>query len=356
MRTGLRKNTIATMTALVLASIAPCASMNAQGQTQGGGGGQVSAPNPYIQAAPSMSGQAVPQSGGMIVPNQDAGNSSVSTVFYPDIKTYVLSAGDLINVRLYGVPDYTTTLRLSNDGTGQLPLIGTLHLEALTVEKAQIKIQDTLKSSGMYRDPRITITLGEFDDTQSSVLFTGELHGRIPARKAHTLAEALNLEGGLPTGASSTISVIRPGVEDPILVDLGTTAKDQAKADIPLQPRDTVFIQRAGAVYLVGAFKQTGLIPMQPGRTTLMQVAALSGGPTYSAKYADMRIIRTAGTERTEVKVDIQKVLYGKAPDPILQPGDIIFLPTSSLKAALASGGISTLLSLANLAIIIATR
>jgi polysaccharide export outer membrane protein len=348
---------IAMLTAVLLTGTFSCASLYAQGQSTGGGG-QVAAPNPYIQSAPTVSGaQGLPQSNGLTVPGQEPGNySNAAAVFYPDIKTYTLSPGDLINVRLFGVPDYITTLRLSQDGTGQLPLIGTVALNGITIEKAQIRVENLLKSAGMYRDPHITITLGEFDDTQSSVLFTGELHGRVPARKARTLAEALNVQGGLPGGASSIVSIIRPGVDEPILVDLGTTAKDQTKANIPLQPQDTIFIQHAGAVYVVGAFKQTGLIPMQPGRTTLMQVAALTGGPTFSAKYADMRIIRTVGTERTEVKVDINKVLYGKAPDPILQTGDIIFLPASTLKTALASGGISTLLGLANLAIIVATR
>jgi polysaccharide export outer membrane protein len=363
MRTGLRKHSIATLLSLSLAALMPCASMHgqgqgqSQGQSQGGAALQIMTANPYIQSAPNVSGQAMQQPGGLILPNQEMGNNSSSgSVFFPDIKTYVLSPGDLINVRLYSVSEYNTTLRLSNDGTGQLPLIGTLALAGLTIERAQIKIEDALKSAGMYRDPHITITLGEYDDTQSSVLFTGELHGRVPARKAHTLAEALNAEGGLPPGASSVISIIRPGVNEPILVDLGTTAKDQAKADVPLQAKDTIFIQRAGGVYVVGAFKATGLFPMQPGRTTLMQVAALAGGPMFSAKYADMRIIRTVGTDRTEVKVDIQKVLYGKAPDPIMQPGDIVFLPSSAVKAALASGGLSTLLGLANLAVIVATR
>jgi polysaccharide export outer membrane protein len=362
MRKGMRKNTIVTLASLLLVGTLPCVSMYAQnqgGQSQGGGAAsQQAAPNPYIQSAPSNSGSSqLPSLGQIITPNQDMGNAQgLSSVFYPDIKTYNLSPGDLINVRLYSVPEYGTTLRLSADGTGQLPLIGTLQLGGFTIEKAQIKIEELLKSAGMYRDPHITITLGEFDDTQNSVLFTGELHGRVPSRRAHTLAEALNIQGGLPTGASSVVSIVRPGVDEPILVDLGTTAKDLSKANIPLQPKDTIFVQRAGAIYAVGAFKATGIFPMQPGRTTLLEIAALTGGPTFAAKFADMRIIRTVGTDRTEVKVDVQKVLYGKAPDPILQSGDIIFLPTSTIKGILSSNAVSTLLQVVQVALIIATR
>ena len=46
---------------------------------------------------------------------------------------------------------------------------------------------------------------------------------------------------------------------------------------------------------------------------------------------------------------DIKKVLYGQAPDPVLQADDIIFLPSSALKDAIKSGGLGTLLGVASL-------
>jgi polysaccharide export outer membrane protein len=359
-RTNLRKNAAAAK-AILLAGVllGTFVSTWAQGgQTsgsgQGAGQGATAAPNPYIQSAPSVSpGQTATMPSSTLPSVQDPGSPNV---FYPDIKTYTLGPEDLINVRLFEAPEYATTLRLSSDGTGQLPMIGSILLSGLTVEKAQHAIEDRLRAAGMYRDPHITLTLGEFDTTQSSVTLSGELHTQIPIRRLHTLGEVLAAAGGLPTTASSTVSIIRPGVAEPILVDLGTGAKDLAKADIPIQAHDTIFIAHLGAVYAVGAFKTTGVFPLQPGRTTLLQIAALTGGPLFAAKYSDMRIIRTIGTERTEVKVDINKVLYGKAPDPIMQSGDIIFLPTSSLKQAISSGGIQTLLSIVNLAVIVALR
>jgi polysaccharide export outer membrane protein len=45
-------------------------------------------------------------------------------------------------------------------------------------------------------------------------------------------------------------------------------------------------------------------------------------------------------------------VINGKAPDPVLQPEDIIFLPTSSMKAAIKSGGIGTLLGIISILIV----
>jgi len=83
-----------------------------------------------------------------------------------------------------------------------------------------------------------------------------------------------------------------------------------------------------------------------------MQVAALSGGPGFEGKYGDLRLIRTIGVERKVVHVDIKRVMNGKDPDPVLQTDDIVFLPSDSMKAAIKSGGLGTLLGFASILIV----
>ncbi len=91
---------------------------------------------------------------------------------------------------------------------------------------------------------------------------------------------------------------------------------------------------RVGVVYLLGAFKTQGAIPMvQNAPLTLMQLAAVGGGPGFEGKYNDLRLIRTTGSTRTVVRVDLKKVIQGQEADPVLQPDDIVFLPTSNMKA-----------------------
>ena len=323
-----------------------------------------SAQNPYTIMAPGVTGQNGSNSS-MQVQNaspppvtqgQNIGQSATlpPTVLYPDAKQYVLTPGDLINVRLFGSADYATVQRISMDGTVVLPLIGSVPLTGITIQAAEESIELSLRKAGMYRKPQITISIAE-SASPSTITLAGELHGVFPIQGPRPLLDVLASFGGLPVTAGRVVTIIRPGAEAPILVDLGTTAQDLVKANIPVLPHDTVFVERAGVVYVVGAFKLNGAYPLQAGRVTLMQVAALSGGPLFSAKYDDMRIIRTVGNQRTEVKVDIKKVLYGKMPDPILQSGDILFLPPDALKAAISNGNFNTLLGAVSLALV-ATR
>jgi polysaccharide export outer membrane protein len=128
-------------------------------------------------------------------------------------------------------------------------------------------------------------------------------------------------------------------------------------ANIPVFAGDTIVVARIGVVYMIGAFKIHRHHLAHPySQLTLMQATALSGGPAFQGKYDDLRIVRTIGDRRTVVKVDIQKVLYGKAPDPILQPNDIVFLPSSALKASISNGSLGTILGVVGLLISIAYR
>ena len=272
-------------------------------------------------------------------------------ILYPSARDIRLGEGDLLTVHLYGAPDYAPPVRVSLDGSIQLPLIGAVRVEDLTVHQAENLIAERLKSAGMYRNPQVTIQLTE--SPNQSVTVTGEIHGIVPVPGEKRLFDVLAAVGGLPPTASHTVTINRPGVAQPIVIDLGTDPMLSKQANVPVFAKDTVIVSRVGAVYLLGAFRTQGAIPIQQNTPlTLMQVAAIGGGPGFEGKYNDLRIIRSAGLERKVVQVDIKKVINGKQPDPVLEADDIIFLPTDPMKAAIKSGGISTLMGIASILIL----
>jgi polysaccharide export outer membrane protein len=137
---------------------------------------------------------------------------------------------------------------------------------------------------------------------------------------------------------------------EPIVVDLGTDLAASSTASLPIHPHDIIQISRASVVYVLGAFSHQGAVPLdQATPLTLLQVAALSGGINFEGRYADLRLIRTVGTERKVVNVDMKKVRDGRAPDPVLQANDIIFLPTDDMKAVLKGLGVGGVLGIVSL-------
>jgi polysaccharide biosynthesis/export protein len=289
-------------------------------------------------------------------------------ILYPGHRDVYIGREDLLAIRLYESMDYNPTARVSLDGTIQLPLIGSLQVEGLTLHQAQDLIAQKLVSAGMYRDPQVSVQITDSPNLIATVI--GELHGVVPIIGERRLYDVLASVGGgggaaagattvvvggsgLPTTASHIITINRPGVAEPITIDLGTDPAKSSLADIPIFPRDTIIVPRVGVIYLLGAFKLQGAIPLQQNSPiTLMKVAALAGGPGFEGKSNDLRIIRSVGLNRQVVRVNIKKVINGQAPDPVLQAEDIVFLPSDPMKAAIKSGGISTVLGIVSILLI----
>jgi polysaccharide export outer membrane protein len=274
-------------------------------------------------------------------------------MLYPG-EDFRLETGDLIAVRVFLQPDYQATIRVDADGNVLLPFIGSVNVRGLTVRAAQTLIADRLRTGQYYKDPEVTIQV--LDTVNGSVIITGEVRGVVPVTNERSLREVLLLAGGLPSNASHTIKIVRPGQADPIVVDLGTDLASSTAANIPVHAHDIIQITRASVVYVLGAFAHQGAVPLdQASPLTLLQLAALSGGIGFEGQYDDLRLIRTVGTERKLVEVDIKKVRDGKAPDPVLQANDIVFLPTNSMKALLKSLGAGGVIGLVSTLIAIRT-
>jgi len=272
-------------------------------------------------------------------------------ILYPANRDIVLEQGDLLVVHVYGAADYQPEARVSLDGTIQLPLIGSLHVDGLTLPQTENLIAERLSAAGMYRNPQVSIQVTEAPN--QAVTISGEMHGVIPVTGQKRLFDVLSAAGGLPATASHLITINRPGVAQPIIVDLGTDPAKSEHANVPVFPRDTIVVSRVGVIYLLGAFKNQGAIPLQQNSPlTLMQAASLGGGMGFEGKLDEMRVIRTVGYDRKVLDINVKKVMQGKTPDPILQADDIVLLPTSAMKAAIKSGGLATLSSIGSVLIL----
>ena len=291
---------------------------------------QLPAQNPYAAAASQAT--------------TPTGSVPTTAMLYPG-EDFLLGPGDLITVRLFGSTDYSATIRVDTEGNVELPYIGSVHVQGETVHQAQLLIADRLRSGGFYLNPEIILQVVE--SINSSVTIAGEVRAIVPITGARRLIDVISAAGGLPPAASHTVRIIRPGQKEPMVLDLGTDLTNSAAVNTLVYPRDIIQISRAGVVYVLGAFKSQGALPLdQSMPLTLMQVAALSGGVGFEGRYNDLRLIRTFNGERRVVQVDIKKVLNGKAPDPILQANDIVFLPTDQMKAAAKNLGVGGVIGL----------
>jgi len=273
-------------------------------------------------------------------------------LLFPPDREPTIGGGDLLTVHIYGSTEYNPTARVSLDGSIALPLAGVVRIQGLTLTQAQHAIAERLVAGGMYVDPQVSIQIMETPNQVITV--TGETRGStgsvVPALGRRRLFDVLAAVGGLPPTASHVITILRPGQDAPLVVDLGNNPANGTMANVPLFAGDTVVVSRTGVIYALGAFKIQSAIPLVSNSPlTVLQAITIAGGPNFEGKREETRIIRTEGTRRIEVKVNMSRVIAGKDPDPVLQPDDILYLPTSGVKAAIRAGGIATLMGIAQI-------
>lgn len=259
----------------------------------------------------------------------------------------VLHPGDSIDVSVYGVPDYKVNARIAGDGNVDLPLIGSTHVAGMTVEQAQQLVARKLIDGQMILSPDVLISVT--DSMVDIIGVMGEVNSpkAIPAFAPMSLLDALSAAGGLKPDASHSISILRKGVNEPLLVVLNSNPANAVDQNIPLYPGDRIIVPRTGVVYVVGAVLHSGAYPITPDTPlTLTQAVTLAGNTGFQAAPTETRIIRTTGTKRHEIRVNLAKVIAGKAPDPILQNDDIVMVPTNPIKAAIKGGGVGIAIGL----------
>jgi len=247
-----------------------------------------------------------------------------------------ISGGDLLNISVYGVPELAEEIRVNNSGDVYLPLIGYVQLGGLTLDQAQTVIENRLREGGFVKNPHVTVFLKDFVNQSATV--TGEVNhpGIYPIVGTRRLLEVLAAAGGPTQRAGKMITIIhRDHPEEPVKVDLPTDLAKSPQDNIEVLPGDTIVVNRAGLVYVVGEVQRpSGLVMDNNEKMTVMQAIALVGGPTSVAAMNNAKLIRTTATGREELQLPLKKMLSTKQADIDLKPDDIIFVPASFGKKA----------------------
>lgn len=78
-----------------------------------------------------------------------------------------------------------------------------------------------------------------------------------------------------------------------------------------------------------GAVQSAGVFPM-PGRMSLIQAIAMGEGITDTASRSNIIVFRESEGQRFAARFDLGAIQAGNTEDPVLQPGDIVIVGTST--------------------------
>jgi len=277
---------------------------------------------------------------------------------------YIIAADDLLDVYVIDVPELSREYLVSPDGTITLPLLSEpITAAGLSPNQLSAVIAAKLRSAGMVTHASVTVSIKA--SRGHSIAISGAVRSPqvYPIFGETNLLNVLSQAGGLADDASDTAVITRgdtamraigfqggqdgkPETLPPAILKVNLKKLFESgdpKSNIPLYPGDTVTVQRAGVVYVVGAVNRAGGYTLARSweDMTVLKAVALAGNLTSTAKRNKAVIIRkdpAAPGGREEIPVNLKKVLDGHAPDQTLEANDILFVPDSAGKKALQRG------------------
>ena len=254
----------------------------------------------------------------------------------PSTNLFTLGPGDTIEVENLSESASGATAKLGPDGKIYYSFLPGLFVWGLTLDETRLLIEKEM-AGFLKTKPELGITLRAVGSRYIWVLGTVQTPGVYPLSTPTTILEAISLAGGTltPPGVNSGVLdlarsfIMRHGRM--IQVDLhALLARGDMSQNIYLEPDDFVYLHSSLTrnVYLTGAVAQPSIIPYQDD-LTLLGAIAQGGGTIPYAQRGKVIIVRGSLTKPVVTEVDYGSIAKGKAPDVLLEPGDIIHMPLS---------------------------
>jgi polysaccharide biosynthesis/export protein len=260
---------------------------------------------------------------------------------YSNLPTQPVGPDDLLALSVYDSPELTRTVRVDADGNIRLPMLKEpIQVAGMVPSQLESAIAQSLTRGKVLVDPIVTVTIVEYQSRPVNVVGAVKNPLVFQATRPIPLLDAIARAGGIREDAGSDIVVSRQVMRDGKLVRTTQTIPVRKLIDnadpslnVMLHGGEEVLVPEALKIYVVGNVKKPGAYPIRNDEeTTILQLLALSEGLTpYSAKIAYV-YRRSAAGNKTELPVELGKIMNRKAPDVSLQANDILYIPDNKGK------------------------
>lgn len=169
------------------------------------------------------------------------------------VASYKITLTDLLRVDIYQEDDLRTMARVDAKGKINLPLVGEVHVNGLTVSEAQKAVETAYRDGRYLRAPQVTINVEAYAAREVSIQGQIRSPGRypMPIETAMTVLELVTRAGGFTDTARGTaVNVTRvtpDGKKQVFTIDVDSLLKGKSRASaadnsLILEPGDIVFV------------------------------------------------------------------------------------------------------------------
>ncbi|MCU0244327.1 MAG: polysaccharide export protein [Acidobacteria bacterium] len=252
------------------------------------------------------------------------------------VRAYRIGPGDLLELKVFEVDQLSQTVRVSEDGSLTLPLLGRVVVEGLTQEGVVQKLAGLLQAK-YVKNPQVTIFIKEYKNQQVAVIGAVAKAGNYELVGRKNLLHIISMAGGFTETAGNDVFILREGPDGKnrtIAIDLKALLVNGDQAlNVPIEPNDVINVpvDKEVRVFVMGRVTRPGAVRAKLSEgVTLLQAIADAGGLAEGAKEGAVTITRKDASGREKkIKVNLKDILKGRKKDILLQEGDVVYVPES---------------------------
>lgn len=266
---------------------------------------------------------------------------------------YRIGYRDKLSIQVFRHPELAQTIDVNSNGTITLfRLDQPIKAVCKTERELATEIADAYRKDYL-RNPEVNVIVAEQRSQSFAVIGAVEKPANYIISRRVRLLELLAYAGGPTQEAGSRLIVARTGStgncqsrtdqkndDDYDLFDYKIKDVLEGRSNPYLQPGDVVSVLESDSIYVYGDVNKQGQVKFKEP-ITLMQAISSAMGTKPAAEKDKIRIIRQkAGTtDREEFVYDLNKIAKREAPDPYLQPNDIVAVSQDQAKSIFQSIG-----------------
>ena len=201
---------------------------------------------------------------------------------------YLLGAGDLVRVSVFGYPDMTADVRVDDAGAIRYALVGTLQVAGHSTREVETTIAQRLTDGGYIRSPQVSVLVTEYLSQKVAVMGQVAKPGQYALTQRSKVLDLLAEAGGVVTGIAADTATLLRADGSKTEISLFDLFQGNPEQNAVMSPGDTLYVPRAPQFYVYGEVQRPGVYRLERHMTVSQ---ALSAGGGLTPKGSEHRMI-----------------------------------------------------------------
>lgn len=201
---------------------------------------------------------------------------------------YRLGSGDLLRINVFGSPELSGEVRVSESGNITYPLIGQVPVAGKSPAQVEALLVTAFTEGGYLRQPQVSVLVMEYRSQKVSVLGHVSKPGQYSLQSTSRVLDVLAEAGGPVNDEAADAATLMRKDGSKATIDLTALFSGDPAQNHVVGGGDTIYVPRAAQFYVYGEVQRPGMYKLERGMTVSR---AISVGGGLTTRGSERRVV-----------------------------------------------------------------